>query len=156
ESSEAKVSSEPAAKEEARDEEVSTSHSTNGRVKASPLAKRLARERGLDIAKIPGTGDHGRITKRDVENYKPQPEAVPARDGKQVAPVVLPRVVGEESFEEINASQMRKTIARRLSESKFSAPHFYVTMEINMDKAVEARKSINEISPVKVSFNDIV
>lgn len=136
-------------------EEVSTAHGTNGRIKASPLAKRLARERGIDLSKIQGTGDQGRITKSDVENYK-APAATPAKEGKSAAPVVLPRVVGEESFEEINVSQMRKTIARRLSESKFSAPHFYVTMEINMDKAVEARKSINELSPVKVSFNDIV
>jgi pyruvate dehydrogenase E2 component (dihydrolipoamide acetyltransferase) len=125
-------------------------HGSNGRVKASPLAKKLAREKGFDIAQIPGTGDHGRITKRDVENYKPSEK--PAKEGG----VQLPRVVGEESFEEITVSQMRKTIARRLAESKFTAPHFYLTMEINMDKAVEARKSINEVSPVKISFNDMV
>ncbi len=150
---EAKAAETSASQEEK--EEVSTAHGTNGRIKASPLAKRLARERGIDLSKIQGTGDQGRITKSDVENYK-APAATPAKEGKSAAPVVLPRVVGEESFEEINVSQMRKTIARRLSESKFSAPHFYVTMEINMDKAVEARKSINELSPVKVSFNDIV
>ncbi len=125
---------------------------TNGRIKASPLAKKMASERGYDIAKIQGTGDQGRITRRDVENYKPASEA----SAKAMAPVVLPRVVGQESFEEVPVSQMRKTIARRLSESKFTAPHFYLTMEINMDKAVEARKSINEVSPVKVSFNDMV
>jgi pyruvate dehydrogenase E2 component (dihydrolipoamide acetyltransferase) len=150
---EAKAAETSASQEEK--EEVSTAHGTNGRIKASPLAKRLARERGIDLSKIQGTGDQGRITKSDVENYK-APAATPAKEGKSAVPVVLPRVVGEESFEEINVSQMRKTIARRLSESKFSAPHFYVTMEINMDKAVEARKSINELSPVKVSFNDIV
>jgi pyruvate dehydrogenase E2 component (dihydrolipoamide acetyltransferase) len=126
---------------------------SNGRVKASPLAKRLAKEKGYDIGKIPGSGDQGRVTRRDVENYKPVTEAA----GKQAgAPVVLPPVVGKESFEEVTVSQMRKTIARRLSESKFTAPHFYLTMEINMDKAVEARKSINEVSPVKISFNDMV
>lgn len=125
---------------------------SNGRVKASPLAKRLAKDKGYDIGKIPGSGDQGRITKRDVENYKPGTEP----PGKSTAPVVLPKVVGQESFEEVPVSQMRKTIARRLAESKFTAPHFYLTMEINMDKAVEARKSMNEISPVKISFNDIV
>jgi pyruvate dehydrogenase E2 component (dihydrolipoyllysine-residue acetyltransferase) len=125
---------------------------SNGRIKASPLAKRLAQEKGYDIAKISGTGDYGRVTKRDVENYTPSTE--PAKAGQ--APVVLPTVVGEESFEDISLSQMRKTIARRLAESKFTAPHFYVTMEINMDKVVEARKSINEVSPLKISFNDII
>lgn len=125
----------------------------NGRVKASPLAKKMAQERGYDISKISGTGDYGRVTKRDVENYKPE-AAGTAKAGQPS--VVLPKVVGEESFEEIAVSQMRKTIARRLAESKFSAPHFYLTMEINMDKAVEARKSINEVSPVKISFNDMV
>src|SRR6185436_3238689 len=106
------------------------------------------------ISKIPGSGDHGRITKRDIENFKPS--SAPAAGAKGGAPIVLPQVVGKESFEEVNVSQMRKTIARRLAESKFSAPHFYLTMEINMDKAVEARKSMNEISPVKISFNDMV
>jgi pyruvate dehydrogenase E2 component (dihydrolipoamide acetyltransferase) len=136
---------------------VSAEHS-NGRIKASPLAKKLAKDKGYDISKIQGSGDHGRITKNDVENYKPSAEtkAAPAKDGKAAAPIVLPKVVGQESFEEVPVSQMRKTIARRLSESKFSAPHFYLTMEINMDKAIEARKSINEISPVKISFNDMV
>lgn len=132
-------------------------HSSNGRLKASPLAKKIAKDKGYDISKITGTGDNGRVTKSDVENYKPSAEAKPAsKDSKGGAPVVLPQVVGKESFEEVAVSQMRKVIAKRLSESMFTAPHFYVTMEINMDKAVEARKSINEISPVKVSFNDIV
>lgn len=139
----------------AKAEVVSADHSTNGRIKASPLAKKLAKDKGIDISKIKGTGDQGRVTKSDVENYKPEPQAAPSKgDGK--APVVLPKVVGEESFEEVAVSQMRKTIAKRLAESKFSAPHFYLTMEINMDKAIEARKSINEISPVKISFNDMV
>jgi pyruvate dehydrogenase E2 component (dihydrolipoamide acetyltransferase) len=131
------------------------SHS-NGRVKASPLAKKMAKDLGYDISKVPGSGEAGRVTKKDIENFKPS--AAPAKDGgKPAAPaIVLPQVVGKESFEEVPVSQMRKTIARRLAESKFSAPHFYLTMEINMDKAVEARKSINEISPVKISFNDMV
>jgi len=134
--------------------------SSNGRMKASPLAKKMAKDLGYDIAKIQGTGENGRVTRRDVENYKPS--AAPAvataatSKGAASAPIVLPQVVGKESFEEVPVSQMRKTIARRLAESKFTAPHFYLTMEINMDKAVEARKSINEISPVKISFNDMV
>lgn len=133
----------------------------NGRLKASPLAKKMAKDLGYDINKIKGSGDEGRITKKDVENYKPsaapaQGQAPAKGEKAAAAPVVLPQVVGQESFEDVNVSQMRKAIARRLAESKFTAPHFYVTMEINMDKAVEARKSINEISPVKVSFNDMV
>jgi len=138
----------------------------NGRVKASPLAKRLAKEMGYDIALIQGSGENGRIVKKDVEAYTPAPApaaTAPATQDTSAAPAkaekpafVLPQVVGEESFEEKRVSQMRKTIARRLGESKFSAPHFYLTMEINMDKAMEARKSLNEVSPVKISFNDIV
>jgi pyruvate dehydrogenase E2 component (dihydrolipoamide acetyltransferase) len=130
--------------------------SANGRVKASPLAKSIAKELGYDISKIAGTGDSGRVTKQDVENYKPSVQTAAAAPSKSAAPVVLPQVVGKESFEEIPVSQMRKTIAKRLAESKFSAPHFYLTMEINMDKAIEARKSMNEIAPVKISFNDMV
>jgi len=135
--------------------------SENGRLKASPLAKSIAKEKGLDLSKIQGTGDHGRITKHDVESYKPSASpasssSASSSSGKTAAPVVLPRVVGEESFEEINLSQMRKVIAKRLSESMYTAPHFYVTMEISMDKAMEARKSMNEVSPVKISFNDMV
>jgi pyruvate dehydrogenase E2 component (dihydrolipoamide acetyltransferase) len=129
--------------------------SANGRLKASPLAKKMAKDLGYDISKIQGSGDYGRITRHDVENYKPSAQPAKA-DSKQASPVVLPQVVGQESFEEIAVSQMRKTIAKRLAESKFSAPHFYLTMEINMDKAIEARKSMNEIAPVKISFNDMV
>jgi pyruvate dehydrogenase E2 component (dihydrolipoamide acetyltransferase) len=130
--------------------------SANGRVKASPLAKSIAKELGYDISKITGTGDNGRVTKQDVENYKPSAQTATATPSKSAAPVVLPQIVGKESFEEIPVSQMRKTIAKRLAESKFSAPHFYLTMEINMDRAIEARKSMNEIAPVKISFNDMV
>ncbi|MEL7001601.1 MAG: pyruvate dehydrogenase complex dihydrolipoamide acetyltransferase [Bacteroidota bacterium] len=132
--------------------------SQNGRVKASPLAKKMASEMGYDISQIPGSGDNGRIVKRDVESFTPSqtpaPAAAPAKESS--APVSLPQVVGEESYEEVKVSQMRKTIAKRLGESKFTAPHFYLTMEINMDNAIAARKSINEYAPVKISFNDIV
>ncbi len=135
---------------------VVQSTSSNGRVKASPLAKKIAKDMGYDISKIQGSGEHGRITKSDVEKFKPSSASAVQGKTTSSAPVVLPAVVGTESFEEIAVSQMRKTIARRLSESKFTAPHFYLTMEINMDKAIEARKSINEVSPVKISFNDMV
>jgi len=133
------------------------SASTNGRLKASPLAKKMAKDLGYDINRIQGSGDQGRITKHDVESYKPSttPSAKPS-DAKPSSPIMLPQVVGQESFEDVPVSQMRKTIAKRLAESKFTAPHFYLTMEINMDKAVEARKSMNEIAPVKISFNDMV
>lgn len=143
-------SAEPQASETETDEgEVSVGE--DGRIKASPLARKLAEAKGIDISKIKGTGDNGRIIKRDVDNYKP--EAAPA---KAQATSSASAPVGQESFEETNVSQMRKTIARRLGESKFTAPHFYLTISIIMDKAMEARAKMNEISPVKISFNDIV
>ena len=130
---------------------------SNGRTKASPLAKKLASEKGIDLTLVTGSGDGGRIIKRDIENYVPaQATAQKADASASNVAITLPSVVGEESFEETKVSQMRKTIAKRLAESKFTAPHFYLTMEINMDKAIEARKSMNEISPVKISFNDMV
>jgi len=139
---------------------IQVSSSSNGRIKASPLAKKLAKDLGYDIAQIAGSGDNGRIIKKDVEAFKPSAQPAPTQalqTTKETSePVALPQVVGEESFEEIPVSQMRKTIGKRLAESKFTAPHFYITMEINMDKAIEARKSLNEISPVKISFNDLV
>ncbi|MBZ0310794.1 MAG: pyruvate dehydrogenase complex dihydrolipoamide acetyltransferase, partial [Anaerolineae bacterium] len=126
-----------------------------GRVKASPLAKKLAEDKGIDLEDVQGSGDGGRIIKRDIDNYKPS--AKPARQteaGKAV--VAAPAALGEESYTDIAVSQIRGVIARRLGESKFTAPHFYLTMTITMDKAIEARKAINNISPVKVSFNDLV
>ncbi|WPP51360.1 pyruvate dehydrogenase complex dihydrolipoamide acetyltransferase [Catalinimonas niigatensis] len=143
-------------------ETASSSSSDGGRIKASPLARKMAEDKGFDIAKIPGSGENGRIVKKDIESYKPsaqpveQPAATQKDTAKQAAPVKLPEVVGEERYEEVNVSQMRKTIARRLAESKFTAPHFYLTMEINMEKAIAARESMNQIAPVKISFNDIV
>ena len=131
---------------------------SNGRVKASPLAKKMAADKGISLSQVQGSGDGGRIVKRDIENFVPQAASAVASTPKTeaAAPIALPQVVGEESFEEIKVSQMRKVIAKRLAESKFKAPHFYLTMEINMDKAIEARKSMNEISLVKISFNDMV
>jgi pyruvate dehydrogenase E2 component (dihydrolipoamide acetyltransferase) len=129
-----------------------------GRIFVSPLAKRLAQEKGIDLRYVKGTGDNGRITKVDIESFKPaaQPQPAPQPAQKEVAPTAPAAPAGQVSFEEVPVSQMRKTIARRLVESKFSAPHFYVTMKIDMDEVVAARTRINEISKVKISFNDIV
>lgn len=125
--------------------------SSNGdRVFASPLAKKLAEEKGIDIALVKGTGENGRIVKRDIEHYVPY---VPAAGS---AAPVRTAVVGQESYTDENVSQMRKTIARRLAESKFTAPHFYITMDIDMDNAIASRKAINAQDGVKVSFNDMV
>lgn len=113
----------------------------NARVKASPLAKRLAEERGLSLGLIPGSGEGGRIVKRDVESF--------VGGGASAAAAV-------ERFTEVGVSQMRKTIARRLAESKFTAPHFYLSLTIDMDAAMVARKAINDRGPHRVSFNDMV
>lgn len=143
----------------------SASDTDDSRLKVSPLARKIAKEKGYNLNDIKGTGDGGRIVKRDVENYTPSAKpATAATDSatapaasQQAAPVIsLPQYVGEERFTEVPASQMRKTIARRLSESKFSAPHFYLTIKVDMDSAIEARNRINEVAPVKVSFNDLV
>ncbi|MFN8315858.1 MAG: dihydrolipoamide acetyltransferase family protein [Chitinophagales bacterium] len=114
-----------------------------GRVKASPLAKLIAKEKGINLASVHGSGEDGRIVKRDLENASTS--AMPSRT-----------IVTTESFSDLRVSQMRKTIARRLSESKNNAPHFYLTMDINMDKAMSLRADLNEVLPQKVSFNDIV
>lgn len=121
----------------------------DSRLKASPLARKMAEDKGIDISNVPGTGENGRIVRRDVENYK---EVAAPAAGIAAAPTYT----GKESYDEVAVSQMRKTIARRLAESKFSAPHFYLTMEVIMDKAVEARAAMNEYSPVKISMNDMV
>ncbi len=142
--SEKKEVSEKAPKEEAK-EEKSTSDSS-ARLKASPLAKKLAEDKGIDIKKVKGSGEGGRIVKTDIENYK--------ESASGSAKTTL--ASAEESYEEVAVSQMRKTIAKRLAESKFSAPHFYLTMDIDMDAAIAARKSINEVAETKVSFNDLV
>ncbi len=129
-----------------------------GRIKASPLAKKIAAEKGIDIAKVPGSGDNGRIVKKDVDSFVPAPvaggQSAIATAVKGGSPVVS--AAGQPDFEEVPVSQMRKIIAKRLAESKFTAPHFYVTMTIDMDKAVESRAKLNEIAAVKISFNDLV
>lgn len=126
---------------------ASNNSSNSDRLKASPLAKKLAEEKGINIQDIAGSGENGRIVKKDIENYSPAASAS--------TPISAP-VSGVESFHEVNVSQMRKTIASRLAESKFTAPHFYLTVEINMDKASAAREQMNAISDVKISMNDLV
>lgn len=148
------------------------------RLKASPLARSMAKEAGIDIAALEGSGDNGRIVKRDVEaaieqqKGAPIPAPTPAPAAQPAAPAATPTPAKEESaapavvpfsfgageanYEEVNVSQMRKVIARRLGESKFSAPHFYLTVEIDMAKAIQLRKRLNEVAPVKISFNDLV
>ncbi len=153
-----------------------------GRIIASPLAKKLAEEKGIDLRYVKGSADNGRIVKQDIDNYKPAPQ--PAASQQQPAqqqpsaqpqaqqteapkpeapaktaetkPVAAQDVIGQVSFDEVPVSQMRKVIAKRLAESKFTAPHFYLTMSIDMDNAVETRFKLNELSPVKISFNDLV
>jgi len=147
---------EPSAKSETTENPVETkstttsttvaSSSTDMRLKASPLAKKIAEDKGIDLTKVHGSGDDGRIVKKDVENFTPSKQSTTS----------VPAYTGIESFTEEPVSQMRKTIARRLAESKFSAPHFYLKMEVEMSQAIAARKSINDLSPVKISFNDMV
>ncbi|WP_336515364.1 pyruvate dehydrogenase complex dihydrolipoamide acetyltransferase [Pollutibacter soli] len=152
----------PEAKAESKPAEETGSHesdnaSENGRLKASPLAKRLAEEKGIDIKQVQGTGDGGRIIKRDVDSFVPsaKPAAASAAPAAKTAAVPAFAPGGKEGYTDTQNSQMRKVIAKRLSESMYSAPHFFLTMEINMDNAMAARKQWNEVSPVKISFQDL-
>ena len=120
-----------------------------GRIFASPLAKKIAKDKGIDLKYVQGTGEHGRITRTDLENYKP------GNTSRAAAPKNT-NFVGQVSFVDTPVSQMRKVIARRLSESLFTAPHFYLTMKINMDATIAARTVVNESAPVKISFNDFI
>lgn len=122
------------------------SNGASGRVKASPLAKKIAEEKGINLDQVAGSGDGGRVVKKDVENFVPSANTSPSAS--------LPS--GAESFTEVPVSQMRKTIARRLAESKFTAPHFYLTVSIDMDNAIAARKMANSNEDVRISFNDLV
>jgi len=141
----AKQDATPVASKAVETVEPVVSKSDDERVKASPLAKKLAKDKGVNINDISGSGEFGRIVKRDIENFTPTAKTQAAANTGWV-----------ESYDEVSVSQMRKTIAGRLAESKFTAPHFYLTMEINMDNAVTAREKMNEISDVKISMNDIV
>ena len=126
-----------------------------GRIFASPLAKKIAKDKGIDLKYVQGTGEHGRITRTDLENYKPGNTSSTASTARAAAPRNT-NFVGQVSFVDTPVSQMRKTIARRLSESLFTAPHFYLTMKINMDATIAARTVVNETAPVKISFNDFI
>lgn len=133
---------------------VHATASADGRVKASPLAKLLAREKGIDLSKVAGSGDNGRIIKKDVDEFVASPAAVPATASAPAAARVM--VSGQEGYTDTQLTSMRKTIARRLGESMFTAPHFYLTMEICMDNAIKARAQMNEVSPSKISFQDML
>lgn len=140
---------------------VSTTTSAGGRINISPLAKKMASEKGIDISTVKGSGDNGRIVKKDIENYQPsaapvqQTAAVSTSVASAPAAQVAMNFVAGETTETVN-SQVRNVIAKRLSESKFTAPHYYLMVEINMDKAIEARKELNSLPDTKVSFNDMV
>src|SRR5690554_654656 len=147
EATETKEEKQPETKTEDKKPSASqtTQKTSGGRIFASPLAKKLAEEKGVNLQHVQGSGENGRIVKRDIENYQPM-----ASGAQAYTPV------GEESFEEVKNSQMRKTIAKRLAESKFTAPHYYLTVEMDMDNAIGSRKAINEIGENKVSFNDMI
>ena len=144
----------------AKTETLSVTNHSN-RVFASPLAKKIALDKGINLSDVKGSGENGRIVKNDVENFTPSAKAVATEtktEEKVSASTSAPKAVpsGEVFAEEVKNSQMRKTIARRLAESKFTAPHYYLTIEVNMDNAMESRKLINSLPDTKVSFNDMV
>ncbi|HTO16479.1 MAG TPA: pyruvate dehydrogenase complex dihydrolipoamide acetyltransferase [Edaphocola sp.] len=156
-SAESSSSSEQEKKEEAskaekqsnNTESVSVDSDANGRIKISPLARKMAKEKGINISQLKGTGEGGRIIKVDIENYVPSAAAATPLAANH-------SISGQESHTDIELSQMRQVIAQRLGESKFSAPHFYLTISVKMDKAIEARTEMNKISESKISFNDLV
>ncbi|QKX03810.1 pyruvate dehydrogenase complex dihydrolipoamide acetyltransferase [Aquimarina sp. TRL1] len=141
---------------------VADTSASGGRIFASPLAKKIAADKGIDLSKIKGTGENGRVVKRDVESYTPsqtvEKTTAPkeAENNTAVSGIQAYTPAGEERFEEVKNSQMRKTIAKRLSESKFTAPHYYLTIEVDMEHAIASRKNINQLPDTKVSFNDMV
>ena len=150
---EEKVEDIPEEKKETKSEETvieKTNDNDRKRIQVSPLAKKLASDKGVNLSEVSGSGDGGRIVKSDIENFSGSIDSI---DEKTVE---LPKIYSKESFEEIPVTQMRKTISKRLSESKFSSPHFYLTMEIDMENCINGRKKINESSERKISFNDII
>jgi pyruvate dehydrogenase E2 component (dihydrolipoamide acetyltransferase) len=132
-------------------QKVSASTDASGRIKASPLAKRLAKEKGIDLSQVKGTGENGRITKRDIENFKPS--STPSTSASIATSAFADF---KESYRDEDLTQMRKTIARRLTESKISAPHYYLTIDVDMENAIAFRTMANQAQDVKISFNDIV
>lgn len=161
----------PAAEEAPKTEATASTNTTtttsattadDSRVKASPLARKIAREKGINLNDVKGSADGGRIVKKDIEGFTPSTQEIeqkhaaeasaPAKSEKQI---IIPQYIGEEKFTEKPVTQMRKTITRRLSES-FLIPHFYLTISIDMDQAIAARNKMNEVAPVKISFNDLV
>jgi pyruvate dehydrogenase E2 component (dihydrolipoamide acetyltransferase) len=146
--------------ENAKTEAAPAVVANGGRIIASPLAKKIAKEKGIDLAQVAGSAEGGRIIKKDIENFTPSATPAkaeaPASTEKAASAPVIPTYVGEEKYTEKPVSQMRKVIAKRLGESLFTAPHFYLTISIDMDNAMSARTAINAVAPVKVSFNDIV
>ena len=133
-----------------KQEEVTSTPSTStGRIFASPLAKKIAKDKGINLAELKGSGENGRIIKKDVENYTPTAQKAITSPTQTVA-------TGKEGFNDVKNSQMRKVIAKRLGESKFTAPHYYLNIEVNMDDAIAARKTINALPDTRVSFNDLV
>ncbi|MEO9952797.1 pyruvate dehydrogenase complex dihydrolipoamide acetyltransferase [Nonlabens sp.] len=127
---------------------TSNSTATGGRIFASPLAKKMAEEKGIDLSQVSGSGENGRIVKSDIESFTPS--AAAASSGSSFVSV------GTETFEEVPNSQMRKTIAKRLGQSKFTAPHYYLGLDLDMDNAIASRKAINQLPDTKISFNDML
>ncbi|RYY36054.1 MAG: pyruvate dehydrogenase [Sphingobacteriaceae bacterium] len=152
----------------AEEKESAPASTDDSRVKASPLARKIAKDKGINLNEVKGTAENGRIVKKDIEGFTPSTKEVEAaKTEEKAAPAagapakaekafVIPQYVGEEKFTEKPVTQMRKVIAKRLSESLFTAPHFYVTMSIDMDAAIVARNKMNEVAPIKISFNDLV
>ena len=160
-----KSSKASAEKTESKSESESSKPVSDGeRIFASPLAKKIAEDKGIDLANVSGSGDNGRIIKKDIENYKPSSESKPAAASSAkaegaaptAAPVSMAIPAGEEGTDEVKNSNMRKAIAKALGNSKFTAPHFYLTIEVDMDNAKESRVQINSLPDTKVSFNDMV
>lgn len=161
---EVKTEDKPAEAKSAKQESVaavaeSSPSSDDSRVKASPLARKIAKDKGINLHDVKGSAEGGRIIKKDIEGFVPVAKsAVAAQETAkaETKSISIPQYIGEEKYTETNVSQMRKTIARRLGESLFTAPHFYLTISIDMENAMAARTQINDVAPVKVSFNDIV
>ncbi len=151
----------PPKKEEAEEESSESQEVDDSRVKASPLARKLAKDKGINLSEVKGSAEGGRIVKKDIEEFKPAAKtetaatSAPAEKAASPAPSI-PQYIGEEKYTEKPVTQMRKAITRSLSDSLFTAPHFYLTVSIDMDGAMAARTQINTVAPVKVSFNDIV